>query len=141
MGAQEPAERPAIQLTLKALHVQSEENNYLDGQIVVQNLLASPFEISSHGSYMEFLDFHFYDTNGKYLGKCGYGRAFHFHYLADTKEVFKPHEVKSRGFYARLPFAASPMEYFVQASFDYKEIHVRSERHRFAVQAARQSGN
>ena len=134
--SEQPIGVGAIRLELQPEKVQW-HLSHLKGTFVLRNSSPESIEIESHDGWRQFVDFYFFDDKGQSLGKCEYGLPKSSSYFPH-KESLHPTQSVSCPFFARFPFPQEEKEYFVEASFKYNGIHVRSKRERFTIQRPQQ---
>jgi hypothetical protein len=121
-----------LDITLKKASFSSTQQ-VLYGSIVLFNNSRNALEISSNGCWLQFVDFHFFDESGTYLGKSNYGNNYYLYPTKLVQETIFPREHSDSSIAARPPSHLAPGTYFVEASFDYGNTNLRSNRLQFTV--------
>ena len=129
--SEQPIGVGAIRLELQPEKVQW-HLSHLKGTFVLRNSSPESIEIESYDGWRQFVDFYFFDDKGQSLGKCEYGLPKSSSYFPH-KESLHPTQSVSCPVFARFPFPQEENSYFVEASFNYKNIHIRSNREQFTI--------
>ena len=110
-----------------------EKDSYmLQGTLVLKNNTKRQLQVQSGGSWLQYVEFHFFDLDGRQLPSKPYGPQFSRDLLKGVRESLQSLEIWAPTVGPRVPTNSANKPYFVEATFDYGEIRLRSNRLSFS---------